>query len=251
MSYPHPKRNFVPKAVLMKTGMRPVNAAKPKAAYNVVKRNRFKVVKASACWVWIPKNRVVDHVSKNISALITLKRLDYIDAQGSFKWMHKLRGGMSMIKNLMQKLLLLVQKLMILLLKLKCTSEGVHQRQKIKKKGREFPEQKVRFHIAFGETLQQSFSHYYLVITKAVTSEMLKADHRRSAEMRELRTADRTRQQQLIQTLTVMQSLQGHVTTLQGQVTALQGQVTALQGQQGPVGGPTQPELPEEAGSSS
>ncbi|GKC48498.1 hypothetical protein Tco_1071243, partial [Tanacetum coccineum] len=58
---------------------------------------------------------------------------------------------------------------------------------------------------------------------QAVTSEMLKADHRRS----------------------------GQVTTLQGQVTALQGQVTALQGQQGPVGGPAQPELPEEAGSSS
>ncbi|GKA04542.1 hypothetical protein Tco_0683662 [Tanacetum coccineum] len=64
---------------------------------------------------------------------------------------------------------------------------------------------------------------------QAVTSEMLKADHRRSAEMRELRTTDRTRQQQLIQTLTV----------------------TALQGQQGPIGGPAQPELPEEAGSSS
>ncbi|GKB65871.1 hypothetical protein Tco_0927283 [Tanacetum coccineum] len=66
---------------------------------------------------------------------------------------------------------------------------------------------------------------------QAVTSEMLKADHRRSAEMRELRTANRTRQQQLIQTLT--------------------GQITTLQGQQGPAGGPAQPELPEEAGSSS
>ncbi|GJU87750.1 putative reverse transcriptase domain-containing protein [Tanacetum coccineum] len=43
---------------------------------------------------------------------------------------------------------------------------------------------------------------------QTVTSEMLKADHRRSAEMRELRTADCTRHQQLIQTLTVMQSLQ-------------------------------------------
>ncbi|GKD86507.1 hypothetical protein Tco_1357661, partial [Tanacetum coccineum] len=96
--------------------------------------------------------------------------------------------------------------------------------------------------------------------------------HRRPAEMRELRTADRTRQQQLIQTLIVMQSLQrevtlllGQVTTLQGQVTALQGQVvvlqghvtalqgqvTVLQGEVGPVGGPAQPELPEEAGSSS
>ncbi|GJY03876.1 hypothetical protein Tco_0369816 [Tanacetum coccineum] len=86
---------------------------------------------------------------------------------------------------------------------------------------------------------------------QAMTLEMLKADHRRSTEMRELRTTDRTRQQQLIQTLTVMQSLQGQVTTLHGQVTALQGQVTALQGQQGPARGPAQPELPEEADSSS
>nr|GFB51152.1 hypothetical protein [Tanacetum cinerariifolium] len=36
-----------------------------------------------------------------------------------------------------------------------------------------------------------------------------------------------------------------------GQVTALQAQVIALQGQQGLAGGPTQPELPEEAGSGS
>ncbi|GKC45660.1 hypothetical protein Tco_1063382 [Tanacetum coccineum] len=112
-----------------------MNAAKPKAVHNAVK--------ASACWVWKPKNRVIDHVSKYNNASITLKRFDYIDTQGRFKWMHRLRGGMSMIKNLMQKLLLLVRKLMILLLKLKCTSEGVHQRQKIKKKGRGFPDQKV------------------------------------------------------------------------------------------------------------
>ncbi|GJZ91259.1 hypothetical protein Tco_0663186, partial [Tanacetum coccineum] len=79
---------------------------------------------------------------------------------------------------------------------------------------------------------------------------MLKAEYLgRSAS--ELRTADRTQHQQLIQTLIVMHSLQGQVTTLQGHVTALQGQVTALQGQQGPARGPTQPELPEEAGSSS
>ncbi|GJT54461.1 hypothetical protein Tco_0989515 [Tanacetum coccineum] len=64
----------------------------------------------------------------------------------------------------------------------------------------------------------------------------------RREEMRELRAADRTRQQQIIQTLTVMQTLQremiplqGLVTTLQGQVTALQGQVMALQGQVTPI----------------
>nr|GEW77189.1 hypothetical protein [Tanacetum cinerariifolium] len=66
--------------------------------------------------------------------------------------------------------------------------------------------------------------------------EMLRADHRRFAEIKGLRTADHTRQQQLIQTLTVMQSLYRQVTPLQ------------RQGQQGPAGGPTQPELPEEAG---
>ncbi|GJZ99368.1 hypothetical protein Tco_0671919 [Tanacetum coccineum] len=63
------------------------------------------------------------------------------------------------------------------------------------------------------------------------------------SENRELHAADRRR--------LVMQSLQGQVTTLLGQVTSLQGQVTTLQGQQGLAGGPTQPELPEEAGSSS
>ncbi|GJV81281.1 hypothetical protein Tco_1517151 [Tanacetum coccineum] len=62
-------------------------------------------------------------------------------------------------------------------------------------------------------------------------SELLETDRRSREEMRELRAADRTRQQQIIQTLT--------------------GQVTTLQGQQGPVRGPAQPELPEEAGSSS
>nr|GFB34896.1 hypothetical protein [Tanacetum cinerariifolium] len=58
-----------------------------------------------------------------------------------------------------------------------------------------------------------------------------RADHRRSTEIIELRTA-----------------LQGHVTTLQRQVIVLQAQVTALDGQQGLTGGPIQPELPEEAG---
>nr|GFA69736.1 hypothetical protein [Tanacetum cinerariifolium] len=60
-----------------------------------------------------------------------------------------------------------------------------------------------------------------------VILEMLRADHRRSTKIRGLRTS------------------------LQGQVTALQVQVIALQGQLGLAGGPTQPELPEEAGSSS
>nr|GEZ43696.1 putative reverse transcriptase domain-containing protein [Tanacetum cinerariifolium] len=63
-----------------------------------------------------------------------------------------------------------------------------------------------------------------------VISELLRADHKRSTKIIELRIA-----------------LQGQVIALQGQVIALQAQVTTLQGQQGLAGGPTQPELPEEA----
>nr|GFB99022.1 hypothetical protein [Tanacetum cinerariifolium] len=69
---------------------------------------------------------------------------------------------------------------------------------------------------------------------QTVILDLLRIDHRRSTEITKLRTA-----------------LQGQVTALQGQVTTLQAQVTTLQGHQGLAGGPTQPGLPEEAGSNS
>ncbi|GJS96168.1 hypothetical protein Tco_0803136 [Tanacetum coccineum] len=59
----------------------------------------------------------------------------------------------------------------------------------------------------------------------------------RLSQIAALRAADRARQTQLVETLRLMSTLQT--------------QVTALQGQQGPASGPTQPEIPEEAGSSS
>ncbi|GKB47630.1 putative ribonuclease H-like domain-containing protein [Tanacetum coccineum] len=62
-----------------------VNTARPKAVVNAVKGNNFNAVKASACWVWKPKHKVLDHVSKHNSASITLKKFDYIDAQGRSK----------------------------------------------------------------------------------------------------------------------------------------------------------------------
>ncbi|GJR96981.1 hypothetical protein Tco_0269155, partial [Tanacetum coccineum] len=49
-----------------------VNAARPKAVVNAVKGNNVNAVKASACWVWKPKTKVLDHVSKHNSASITL-----------------------------------------------------------------------------------------------------------------------------------------------------------------------------------
>ncbi|GJW96043.1 hypothetical protein Tco_0177851 [Tanacetum coccineum] len=38
-----------------------VNTARPKAVVNVVQGNNVNAVKASACWVWKPKTKVLDH----------------------------------------------------------------------------------------------------------------------------------------------------------------------------------------------
>ncbi|GJQ99791.1 putative ribonuclease H-like domain-containing protein [Tanacetum coccineum] len=38
-----------------------VNTARPKAVLSVVKGNKGNVVKASTCWVWRPKHKVLDH----------------------------------------------------------------------------------------------------------------------------------------------------------------------------------------------
>nr|GEV34414.1 hypothetical protein [Tanacetum cinerariifolium] len=62
-----------------------VNTARPKEVINVVKGNNLNAVKASACWVWKPETKVLDHVFKHNSASITLKKFDYIDAQGRSK----------------------------------------------------------------------------------------------------------------------------------------------------------------------
>nr|GEU37552.1 putative ribonuclease H-like domain-containing protein [Tanacetum cinerariifolium] len=51
------------------------NTATPKAVVNVVKGNNSNAIKASACWVWKPKHKVLDHVSKQNSASITPKSL--------------------------------------------------------------------------------------------------------------------------------------------------------------------------------
>ncbi|GJT92614.1 ribonuclease H-like domain-containing protein [Tanacetum coccineum] len=51
--------NFTKKVNIVK-GTR-VNTARPKAILSVVKGNKGNVVKASACWVWRPKHKVLDH----------------------------------------------------------------------------------------------------------------------------------------------------------------------------------------------
>ncbi|GJX20373.1 hypothetical protein Tco_0223050 [Tanacetum coccineum] len=61
------------------------NTARPNAVVNVVKGNNYNVIKASDCWVWKSKHKVLDHVSKHNSASITLKKFNYVDAQGKSK----------------------------------------------------------------------------------------------------------------------------------------------------------------------
>ncbi|GKG19284.1 hypothetical protein Tco_0376383, partial [Tanacetum coccineum] len=103
-THPNAQRNMVPRAVLMKTGLKPfntartVNTAHPKsiakevntvrpkavitarphsAVVNAVRVKQANVVKASTCWVWTP--------TKLDSASITLKKHNYIDARGRSK----------------------------------------------------------------------------------------------------------------------------------------------------------------------
>ncbi|GJX07557.1 ribonuclease H-like domain-containing protein [Tanacetum coccineum] len=57
MTHPSPKRNMVPKAILMRPKA-VVNAARPKVVLNAVKGNYVNVVKASSCWVWKPKTKI-------------------------------------------------------------------------------------------------------------------------------------------------------------------------------------------------
>ncbi|GJX87426.1 putative ribonuclease H-like domain-containing protein [Tanacetum coccineum] len=153
MTHPHPKRNFVPRAVLMKSSLktlntarqnssraavsvntaRPINTAYPKPTVNCVrpasnvfnrahshirrpfnmftsnKNNNFNekvnivkgnvttvrpkavvsdeanAVKASSCWVWRPKLKILDHVSRHNGASMNFKIFDYVDAQGRSK----------------------------------------------------------------------------------------------------------------------------------------------------------------------
>nr|GFA31036.1 putative ribonuclease H-like domain-containing protein [Tanacetum cinerariifolium] len=159
MSNPHPKRNFVPRTVLMRSGFKTLNTTRqnsskavvsvntarqihttyprptvnsarpvsnvfnrahshdirpfnkftankdnnfsekvntvmgnitivgPRAMISDNKGNKVNVVKASSCWVWSLKHKVLDHVFRNNGASITLKKFDYIDVQGRSKHM--------------------------------------------------------------------------------------------------------------------------------------------------------------------
>ncbi|GKE13630.1 hypothetical protein Tco_1417181 [Tanacetum coccineum] len=64
-----------------------VTTVGPKAVVSNNKGNEANAVKASACWVWRTKQKVLDHVSRHNGASMNFKRFDYIDAQGISKHM--------------------------------------------------------------------------------------------------------------------------------------------------------------------
>ncbi|GJZ82296.1 hypothetical protein Tco_0647469 [Tanacetum coccineum] len=66
------KSNFDQRVNIVKD--KNVNTVRPKAVVNTVKGNNVNVVKASACWVWKPKTKVLDHAFKHNSASTILKR---------------------------------------------------------------------------------------------------------------------------------------------------------------------------------
>nr|GEV60652.1 putative ribonuclease H-like domain-containing protein [Tanacetum cinerariifolium] len=60
------------------------NSQSPRVVSNT-KGNKANVVKASSCWVWRPKQKVLDHMSRHNGLSMNFKRFDYVDAQGRSK----------------------------------------------------------------------------------------------------------------------------------------------------------------------
>ncbi|GJU98981.1 hypothetical protein Tco_1328252 [Tanacetum coccineum] len=64
---------------------RSVNSVKDTRVHTARPKTEVNTFKASASWVWKPKQEVIDHVSKSNNASKTLTRYDYVDAYGRFK----------------------------------------------------------------------------------------------------------------------------------------------------------------------
>nr|GFB64439.1 hypothetical protein [Tanacetum cinerariifolium] len=72
-----------------------VNTARPKAVVNAVRGNVVNAVKASACWVWESKIKVIDYVSKYNSSSIILKKFDYDKGVTDSRFSRHMTGNMS------------------------------------------------------------------------------------------------------------------------------------------------------------
>ncbi|GJT15212.1 ribonuclease H-like domain-containing protein [Tanacetum coccineum] len=173
-THPHPKRNFVPTAVVTKSGQVPVNAAKqsspraaasistarhvntatpkskvndalpktysyikahspvrrtfnqksaaktnnlnekvktarvnnvttagPKAVVSTAEGKRENVVKSSACWIWRPTGKVIDHISKDSGSYMPkrFKLCVILKADSSQGWLRHMTGNKSYLTD--------------------------------------------------------------------------------------------------------------------------------------------------------
>ncbi|GJZ12914.1 hypothetical protein Tco_0548144, partial [Tanacetum coccineum] len=60
------------------------NTAKGNRVISAIGEQGINAVKSSACWVWRPKIKVLDHISKN-SGSYNCKQFDYVDPTGRLK----------------------------------------------------------------------------------------------------------------------------------------------------------------------
>ncbi|GJX35773.1 putative reverse transcriptase, RNA-dependent DNA polymerase [Tanacetum coccineum] len=63
-----------------------VTIAGPEIVVSTAERKRENAVESSACWIWRPTGKVIDHISKDSGSYMP-KRFDYVDPQGRLKHM--------------------------------------------------------------------------------------------------------------------------------------------------------------------
>ncbi|GJR52282.1 hypothetical protein Tco_1402803 [Tanacetum coccineum] len=61
-----------------------VTIAGPEIVVSTAERKRENAVESSACWIWRPTGKVIDHISKDSGSYMP-KRFDYVDPQGRLK----------------------------------------------------------------------------------------------------------------------------------------------------------------------
>ncbi|GJU01236.1 retrovirus-related pol polyprotein from transposon TNT 1-94 [Tanacetum coccineum] len=61
-----------------------VTIAGPEIVVSTAERKRENAVESSACWIWRPSGKVIDHISKDSGSYMP-KRFDYVDPQGILK----------------------------------------------------------------------------------------------------------------------------------------------------------------------
>ncbi|GKA69247.1 retrovirus-related pol polyprotein from transposon TNT 1-94 [Tanacetum coccineum] len=78
-----------------------VNTARPKAVLSVVKGNKGNAVKASTCWVWRPKHKVLDHIMKKL--IVDCVAFGAIQKEGKFLENFKLTDGSHVLLKVPKK----------------------------------------------------------------------------------------------------------------------------------------------------